>query len=317
MASQWHHACPRVRGNAKKRRAQRRLSLRSSLLRVADSAPPCGFAGNPGQPVTAISLQEVVVFHCSCNSHRSRASISLSEVDVIVISIPGILAGADGPLAISGWANAQGQWLTRHLRLPKGVPSRDTIRRVLQSLKPWAFQHCFAAWLTSLQEEQSIVEHDQHDESLPQIALDGKCLRRPHARARGLGAMYVASAWATDQGIALAWSVDFLMRVLAGRTTWWRRTWAGWHVIFRGHWGVSREAIGKSGDTILVLCQLLSWGGGMPFRERPTSREPLHSTPILRPDKALASAEAFAETGRFFREYSIQFTFENLTPNHG
>jgi len=124
--------------------------------------------------------------------------------DIIVISILGVLAGADGPLAIAKWAGAQELWLKGHLRLPHGAPSRDTINRVLKALKPSAFQQCFAAWLTSLQEEQSAMEEkDQQDEPLRQIALDGKCLRRSHARGRGLGAMYLVSAWATDQGIAL------------------------------------------------------------------------------------------------------------------
>src|SRR5512139_3349462 len=71
--------------------------------------------------------------------------------DVIVIAILGVIAGADGPLAIACWATAQQEWLKRHLRLPHGIPSRDTIARVLQALKPAAFQHCFAAWLNSLQ----------------------------------------------------------------------------------------------------------------------------------------------------------------------
>jgi predicted transposase YbfD/YdcC len=123
--------------------------------------------------------------------------------DIIVISILGVLAGADGPLAIAQWAGTQEPWLKGHLRLPHGVPSRDTISRVLKALKPSAFQQCFAAWLTSLQEERSVVEKDQQDEPLRQIALDGKCLRRSHARGHGLGAMYLVSAWATDAGIAL------------------------------------------------------------------------------------------------------------------
>ena len=153
--------------------------------------------------VGAAEINGIVRHFEEMDDPRSEVNRLHLLVDVIVISILGVLAGADGPLAISRWANAQEQWLRRHLRLPNSVPSRDTIRRVLQSLNPSAFQHCFAAWLTSLQEEQSIVEHDQHDESLRQIALDGKCLRRSHARGRGLGAMYLVRAWATDQGIAL------------------------------------------------------------------------------------------------------------------
>jgi predicted transposase YbfD/YdcC len=133
---------------------------------------------------------------------RSQVNRLHLLVDVIVISILGVLAGADGPLAIARWANAQEQWLKRYLRLPNGVPSRDTIRRVLQSLKPSAFQQCFAAWLSSLHERPT-TEKDQPDESPRQIALDGKCLRRSHAHGRGLGAMYLVSAWATEQGIAL------------------------------------------------------------------------------------------------------------------
>ena len=133
-------------------------------------------------------------------SHVNRLHLL---VDVIVISILGVLAGADGPLAIAKWADAQEPWLKQHLRLPNGIPSRDTIGRVLRSLKPSAFQQCFAAWMTSLQQEQPNVENDQQEESLRQIALDGKCLRRSHAHGRGLGAMYLVSAWATDKGIAL------------------------------------------------------------------------------------------------------------------
>jgi predicted transposase YbfD/YdcC len=133
---------------------------------------------------------------------RSHVNRLHPLVDVIVISILGVLAGADGPLAIAKWADAQEEWLKKHLPLPNGIPSRDTIGRVLQSLKPSAFQQCFAAWMTSLH-EQPDAENDRQEEPLRQIALDGKCLRRSHAHGRGLGAMYLVSAWATDRGIAL------------------------------------------------------------------------------------------------------------------
>ena len=139
------------------------------------------------------------------NMEDPRSSVNQLHrlVDIIVIAVLGVLAGADGPLAIERWANAQEDWLKRYLLLPNGIPSRDTIGRVLQSLKPLAFQHCFAAWLTSLNESQSVAEADEEGEPRRQIALDGKCLRRSHDHGRGLGAMYLVSAWATDRGISL------------------------------------------------------------------------------------------------------------------
>lgn len=156
--------------------------------------------------MTTIGVAEIngIVRHFEeMDDPRSHVNRLHLLVDVIVISIIGVLAGADGPLAIARWADAQEQWLKRHLRLPNGIPSRDTIGRVLQSLKPSAFQQCFAAWLTSLHEEQPDAEKDQQAEPPRQIALDGKCLRRSHAHGCGLGAMYLVSAWATDRGIAL------------------------------------------------------------------------------------------------------------------
>jgi predicted transposase YbfD/YdcC len=123
--------------------------------------------------------------------------------DVIVMAILAVVAGADGPLAIACWATAQQEWLKRHLRLPHGIPSRDTFGRVLQALKPAAFQHCFAAWLNSLQAKTDEAAETSAEKPSRQIALDGKCLRRSHSRKHGLGAMYLVSAWATEQGIAL------------------------------------------------------------------------------------------------------------------
>lgn len=148
-------------------------------------------------------LQGIVRHFEEIDDPRSEVNRRHLLVDVIVISILGIIAGADGPLAIAMWAKMQEPWLREHLALPNGIPSRHTIGRVLQSLKPTAFQQCFAAWLASLHESPSAVETEQEEKPLRQIALDGKCLRRSHAHGRGLGAMYLVSAWATDQGIAL------------------------------------------------------------------------------------------------------------------
>ena len=131
--------------------------------------------------MTSIGVAEIngIVRHFEeMDDPRSQINRLHLLVDVIVISILGVLAGADGPLAIARWADAQEEWLKRYLQLPNGIPSRHTIGRVLQALKPAAFQQCFAAWLSSLCEEPSAVETEQQERPLRQIALDGKCLRR-------------------------------------------------------------------------------------------------------------------------------------------
>ena len=74
-----------------------------------------------------------------------RSSVNRQHLlgDLIVISVCGVLAGADGPKAIDVWARAHAEWLKKYLELPYGVPSHDTIGRLLAALWPAAFQSCF------------------------------------------------------------------------------------------------------------------------------------------------------------------------------
>jgi predicted transposase YbfD/YdcC len=119
-------------------------------------------------------------------------------LDVIVMSVCGVIAGADGPVAIEEWAKMQHSWLKKYLKLPHGIPSHDTIGRVLEALNPQSFQQCFASWLESLRNDC-----DEPTKEPPHFAIDGKTMRRSHDRRNGLGPLHMVSVWATKQGIAL------------------------------------------------------------------------------------------------------------------
>ncbi len=119
--------------------------------------------------------------------------------DVILIAICGVLANADGPTAIAKWAKLNETDLRKHLALPNGVPEKDTYRRVLTLLNPQSFQQCFVQWIDSL----DVLSTQQKDNYKKQIAIDGKALRRSHDKKNNLGALFIVSAWASDQGITL------------------------------------------------------------------------------------------------------------------
>jgi hypothetical protein len=87
-------------------------------------------------------FQELEDPRCAVNRHHLLG-------DLIVICVLAVLAGADGPKAIGIWANAHYDWLKGFLRLPFGVPSHDTIGRLLATLKPQAFQRCFQGWIAT------------------------------------------------------------------------------------------------------------------------------------------------------------------------
>jgi predicted transposase YbfD/YdcC len=116
--------------------------------------------------------------------------------DVVVIAVCGILCGCDGPTAIHRWAANRLDWLREFLSLANGIPSRDCIRRLLMALKPDSFQKCFQEWISEA------LEFD--DSGIARlIAIDGKTCRRSHDVSKGLGALHIVSAWASEEGIAL------------------------------------------------------------------------------------------------------------------
>jgi predicted transposase YbfD/YdcC len=127
-----------------------------------------------------------------------RSSINRVHLleDIIVIAMLAVIAGADGPKAIGIWAASHAQWLKNKLRLPGGIPSHDTIGRVLMALKPEAFQRCFQTWLGRLSESGP-------SDVVDVIAIDGKSLRRSHHHSAGLGPLFLVSAWAVRRGISL------------------------------------------------------------------------------------------------------------------
>lgn len=130
-----------------------------------------------------------------------RCSINRKHLlgEIMVISICAVLSGADGPKAIGMWARSKQEWLKRVLELPHGIPSHDTIGRVLATLKPAAFQACFVNWTAQLRRAHVPPKGGE----AKQIAIDGKALRRSHDKRKKLGPLFLVSAWSVECGLSL------------------------------------------------------------------------------------------------------------------
>ncbi len=123
--------------------------------------------------------------------------------DLIVICICAVIAGADGPKAIGIWAMSHQEWLLQQLELPYGIPSHDTLGRLLALLKPMAFQTCFQNWIDALTEPTSQDSLTAMPNPQKGIAIDGKALRRSHDRKNKLGALFLVSAWSVEKSVSL------------------------------------------------------------------------------------------------------------------
>jgi predicted transposase YbfD/YdcC len=107
-------------------------------------------------------------------------------LDIIVIAICAVIAGADDWQQVVTFAKHRRAWLQTFLALPNGVPSHDTFERVFDRLDPQAFQACFRQWVEALARTLG----------LGHIAIDGKALRHSGNAAKGWRPLHVVSAWA-------------------------------------------------------------------------------------------------------------------------
>ena len=114
-------------------------------------------------------------------------------MNILVIAICAILAGADNWEDVEEFGKARLEWFQTFLPLPNGIPSHDTFTRVFARLDPKQFQNCFMRWISAV----SQVLGGQV------IAIDGKVLRRSHDKGIGKAAIDMVSAWATANRLVL------------------------------------------------------------------------------------------------------------------
>jgi predicted transposase YbfD/YdcC len=124
---------------------------------------------------------------------RTRAH---NLIDILFISVAGTIAGCDGPTDIASFASTQLDWCRKFVPLKNGVPSHDTIGRVISLVKPEQFQKAFLDWIATL-------TTDDESTGPKFVPIDGKTLRGSGGGKDRDNPLHVVSAWATQQGITL------------------------------------------------------------------------------------------------------------------
>ncbi len=114
-------------------------------------------------------------------------------LDIMVIAICAVIAGADGWTDVEAFGKAKIKWFRTFLVLPHGIPSHDTFGRVFARWDPTEFQNAFLQWVQAV----NALTQGQI------VAADGKALRRSHDRRLGKGAIHMVSAWATANRLVL------------------------------------------------------------------------------------------------------------------
>ena len=114
-------------------------------------------------------------------------------LDILVLAVSAVVSGAEGWEAIEEFGEAKLEWLRQYVPLANGIPSHDTIARVISRLSAKGLQECFVSWV------QSVTEVSAGEI----VAIDGKTVRRSFERAGRKQAIHMVSAWAKTNGVVL------------------------------------------------------------------------------------------------------------------
>ncbi len=123
------------------------------------------------------------------NNANKRHELS----DILLLSVLGVIGGAEGWTDIEDFGKAKETFLKTFLKWPNGIPSHDIIGHLFSRVCPDTLQSCFLSWV------QSIALLSQSE----MVAIDGKTLRWSFNEPGKKGAIHRVSAWATGNQLVL------------------------------------------------------------------------------------------------------------------
>lgn len=100
---------------------------------------------------------------------RQARKVEHNLVELLVVAVCGVLAGADDFVQIEEWAKEKLDWFRQYLTLENGIPSHDTFGRVFAAIDAEEFGAAFRRWV------KHAVPALDCDEV---VGIDGKTCRR-------------------------------------------------------------------------------------------------------------------------------------------
>ena len=81
---------------------------------------------------------------------RQAKKVNHDLVELLVVAVCGVLAGADDFVEIEAWGTEKLDWFRRYLKLANGIPSHDTFGRVFAAIEADAFATAFRRWVSAV-----------------------------------------------------------------------------------------------------------------------------------------------------------------------
>ena len=113
--------------------------------------------------MTSSPIESINEHFSDVNDPRQQGKVDHPLINIIFITICGVLCGADNWVAITTFGNSQVEWLSQYLNLKNGIPSHDTFGKTFAVIDSEQFGKGFLNWMQAVCEVVTGV-----------VALDGK-----------------------------------------------------------------------------------------------------------------------------------------------
>lgn len=134
------------------------------------------------------------------NDTRYKPNVKHKTEDIILITLFAILAKCDEWTEIEAFARKKEKWLKKYLELPNGIPSHDTIQRVISILNPQSLYTDIINYLIDkINEITTTSERDI-------LSMDGKTSngsKRNIGKNKDENVVNTMSVYSTNYGISL------------------------------------------------------------------------------------------------------------------
>lgn len=131
----------------------------------------------------------------SITDPRSRRQTRHDLSELLTVVVCAVLSGVDDLADIELWAKEKQGWLRGFMKLENGIPSHDTVGRVLAMIEPDEFETAFRRWV-------GMVVPALAEDTV--VAIDGKTLRRSGSKGKTKASpLHMVSAFAAGMGIVL------------------------------------------------------------------------------------------------------------------
>ncbi len=125
---------------------------------------------------------------------RQHRKVRHSIKDILIIVLFATPANADTWEQIADFALWNEEYLRQYIELKNGIPSHDTIQRVMGMIRPENLQQLQRKW-------QELLDSNEGEKLKKIICVDGKTMRSN--KREGTKPCHIVSAWSREDGYCL------------------------------------------------------------------------------------------------------------------